>query len=291
MRDLKRLIGKGPAAQAPAAPQAAKPAARDSFADFVARGPQGQSEWEAWAARVAEGAGREVCDDAAAAFIEQLSDPWAALAGALVLKAFGRHAAAAAVRRSAPALGRTVGERIVISVRGASEDEEFQALVASADAARDAGATRDAEHLYFRALELFPLHPGYRVQYAHALKDQENFAAAEVHYRSALAAGAPVADVSRHLQFVMQRQGHVAPPPPPAPAAAAAGDPMLAAPTLLDLTTLAWLFWQAGGIGDDDALRLLRTCPTCQDVAVAMTRDPRFASANRDFLSLLKAQA
>src|SRR5208282_2793244 len=46
------------------------------------------------------------------------------------------------------------------------------------------------------------------VQYAHCLKEQGNFAAAEIYYRLAIAFGAPLRDVREHLEFTASRQGY-----------------------------------------------------------------------------------
>src|SRR5579871_6868877 len=71
----------------------------------------------------------------------------------------------------------------------AARDPRFIALVAEADAHRDAGAWREAEQAYGAALALYPYQSGYWVQQGHMRKEQGRHAAAEIAYRTAAALG------------------------------------------------------------------------------------------------------
>ncbi|KAB7648370.1 hypothetical protein [Polymorphobacter fuscus] len=179
----------------------------------------------------------------------------------------------------------TRAEAIHLDHIGAATDSEFQTLAASADSARDARRWADAEYHYWRALELYPFHSGYRIQYAHVIKEQGKLDWAEVHYRSAVAEGAQSSLVDEHLLFVAQRNG-----------ATFARDSKLdlevaqfeAPPTFHDIQTLAWLFWHHSEINAHDALAVLRACASNRDVALAMIRHPRFVEHNRSFLEIMR---
>ncbi len=167
----------------------------------------------------------------------------------------------------------------------AGQDEEFVRLIAGADAERDLTHWPAAEALYLSALDLYPLHHGYRVQLGHMLKEQGRYMAAEIQYRSALALGAVIADVLRHLVFVCERQGQE---PGASARPVVLGQPMDLAPTTVEIQTLAYLFWRDMSVSDDDMASMLRRCASCEDAAVAMIADPRFKSRNATLIRLLK---
>ncbi|HVT34626.1 MAG TPA: hypothetical protein VHE37_03535, partial [Nevskiaceae bacterium] len=73
--------------------------------------------------------------------------------------------------RGTPWCASSRGEVIHYHYRCASLDPEFRDFVRRADAARDLANFNEAEYFYYRALQLYPLHGGYMVQYAHMLKD------------------------------------------------------------------------------------------------------------------------
>lgn len=174
--------------------------------------------------------------------------------------------------------------QVQATLRSAHQDHDFLGHVMRGDAARDAGAWTDAEHCYAQALALYPMHPGYRVQLGHVLKEQGRFAAAELHYRTVWALGAGDSDLRRHLRFVCRVQGvRAAEPPTPRRSA----DPLFTAPTVMDLEALAALFWPGAPAPDDMLVAVMRRAATCEDAALAMIADPRFAERNRVFLEIL----
>jgi hypothetical protein len=117
------------------------------------------------------------------------------------------------------------------------------------------------------------------------LKEQARHLHAEIAYRNALVLGAPPGDVLEHLRFVCARQEkpYVAPPAPGADQA-----PMALPPTSLDVEALALLFWHEAAVDDETHADLLADCPTCEDVALRMMRDRRFARRNRLLLRILR---
>lgn len=167
----------------------------------------------------------------------------------------------------------------------AAADPEFSSLVLAGDAARDNRDWGGAENQYFRALERHPFQSGYRIQYAHMAKEQGKFELAELHYRSAVAEGAPSYFVDEHLAFVAQRNGS---------SFVRSGEVDLnvseleAPPTAYDISTLAWLLWHMNEVDPVQGLRLIRTCRTNQDLLIAMTADERFVRRNALFLEMLR---
>jgi hypothetical protein len=185
---------------------------------------------------------------------------------------------------------RSRAAAVAEAVAAASRDAAFRSLVVEADAMRDQRQWGKAEHLYCRALGLHPLHPGYRVQYGHALKEQRKCADAEVAYRSAWALGEAGEDLRQHILHVVAAQGD-----------AALGDaaPFLPAPRLAPAHPLDERPWQ----GDvelgcalllhrapdlmADTLPLLRGAPTRRAMLLTLAQRPEAATANRDLMLLL----
>lgn len=106
-------------------------------------------------------------------------------------------------------LGRAAAEAILdrrlagkaSNVFGAA-DTDVQNYIDAADAARDRGDFSSAEFDYWRALQLFPSHAGYLVQYGHCLKERGQHADALVMYLDAHFFGAPKQDVAPHALHV-----------------------------------------------------------------------------------------
>jgi tetratricopeptide (TPR) repeat protein len=189
--------------------------------------------------------------------------------------------------RSAWRLGRTRQQRLALTFKAAAEDEEFRNLTAEADAARDAGRWEAAERAYGRALGIYPLHFGYRIQHAHMCKEQGRFDEAEIGYRDALTLGASTADVAAHLAFVADRQGHSGAPPV---VAAAVSGPMGETPCVADIEALGYILWREAHLSHHDVLDLLRACATCDAVAARMIADERFPQRNGPFLALMASR-
>lgn len=183
-----------------------------------------------------------------------------------------------------PALTRA--QQIAATLDNAFTDDQFSASVALADAARDRGDWATAELEYGHALRRFPLHWGYCIQFAHAVKEQQMFDQAEVWYRSAVALGAPAEMVDQHLVFVARLNGadfvrealtrlDVA--------------PMLAPPTVHDIGVLGKLLRLPGLTGCEVVLHLLRSAPDNRAVLLRMLDMPGCLHANRAFLAVLGA--
>jgi len=109
-------------------------------------------------------------------------------------------------------IGRTIANSILdrhlarsASIRFAAFDSDFLRLIKEADTARDSAEFSKAQYHYWQALELFPAHAGYRVQYAHCLKEQGLIKEALVEYIDAYLYGEPLKNIEQHALFVADK--------------------------------------------------------------------------------------
>jgi tetratricopeptide (TPR) repeat protein len=168
----------------------------------------------------------------------------------------------------------------------AAHDTRFKSFAISGDRLRDQRDWAAAEAAYASALSLHPYERSYWVQHGHMAKEQEQFAKAEISYRTASAFGASVHDVLEHLRFVMNRQHADEGRFPirfyqPGPTAQRV-------PGKPDVMLLARLAWQVGGMDDHDMLTLLRGSSNCDELFARMIADPQFERANRIWLELVR---
>ena len=201
----------------------------------------------------------------------------------------GRTEAALRLLRALPDQGRSRSEAVALAIAAAQHDPEFQELVALADAERDARNWARAEYLYWRMLQLYPLHAGYTVQYGHCLKERGKLEDAEVVYRSALALGAPAEDVKEHIAHVHAAQGCGEAVFPAAPTEG--GQPLDLPPCRADVEVLFALLLQRPPRTMSETLAMLRTAATCREVAHRLVRHDEFPAANRDLMVLLAQSA
>lgn len=175
---------------------------------------------------------------------------------------------------------------VASEIAKAAQDEVFRHLVVNGDDARDRCEWAEAEMFYSQALQLYPYHPGYRVQQAHMRKEQHKFQEAELSYRSALALGADGRDIKQHLDFVTERNGYPAAAIVPCNLAVPSMD---APPSVVDIEILSFLLFHDGdAVSVWDALGLIRQCPTNRDAALALIGEDRFIRANKAFLQMLR---
>ena len=134
-------------------------------------------------------------------------------------------------------------------------------------------------------MRLFPLHWGYAIQHAHAIKEQRNFLGAEAWYRSAVALGAPADMVDEHLGYVarVNGSGFVRRGMPDLAVA-----PLHAPPTWHAFRLLARLARVPGLADEDLALPLLRDARDNRAVLIRLIGMPEFARSNGAFLEILR---
>ncbi len=202
----------------------------------------------------------------------------------------GREAEALRILRTLHHRSGDRAEAVTLAVGAAGLDPEFRDLVTLADQERDGHSWGRAEWLYWRALQLYPLHPGYLVQYAHCLKEQGKLEDAEVNYRSALALGAAAEDVVQHIAHVHAALGcgDAAFPAPPPRASAL---PLDLPPSRTEVEALLALLLQRAPRSLGEVLGQLRTAATCREVALRLVRSEEFPAANRDLITLLAQRA
>ena len=206
------------------------------------------------------------------------------LAFAGVLFAAGEIEAATTELRVSPRKFGARPDAVATTLAAAERDPGFRALVAEADAARDTRDFARGEYLYWRCLQLYPLHYGYATQYAHCLKEQGKFAEAEGVYRSALALGGVAEDLHQHIAAVAAARGaEPALPTTDAPVE----HPLDLRPTRDEVLLLFALLLHRSPASHDETLELLRACPRRRDVALALIRRDEFARANTDLMVLL----
>jgi ABC-type polysaccharide/polyol phosphate transport system ATPase subunit len=163
--------------------------------------------------------------------------------------------------------------------RIALADDRFMLHVQQGDWARDQRQWDKAEDHYASALSLHPYERSFWSQHGHVLRAQGKLVAAEISYRTATALGMPLADLLIFLQSVMEAQAVSEEQFPirTLKQGATSNQP----PSFPDIRILGWLFWGHGEIALDEALRLMRSKPTLDDLASHMLSDPRSEHAKQ----------
>ena len=159
--------------------------------------------------------------------------------------------------------------------RLAAADERFLTQVHQGDWARDQHQWAVAEGHYGMALTLYPYERTFWSQLGHVTREQGKFDAAEIAYRSASALGQPVQDLLVFLRFVFEHQ-HISEEKFPI-RSLQQGPTWGQPPALPDIQILARLFWGSEHVAEPEALHLLRTIDTLDDLASDMLDDPRTA--------------
>ena len=184
-----------------------------------------------------------------------------------------------------PKLARTFVPRL------AALDGDFMAQVLAGDAARDRHAWGEAEFHYGQGLQLYPNHMGYRVQYAHALKEDNKFADAAVHYMGAFGQGETSAEMLGFIEYTQHRRGGAwSTRVQHAIVAYWSGhgpfDPLLVPPCLISVDLLVRLFLHRvpsiNEVGDH-----LSVCASIGELCQRLVSLDDFAKVNRDLLSLV----
>jgi hypothetical protein len=264
----------------------------DDLLEALRQAPENPDLWRAVLTRCRQSAPIPHLPATLFGSLDDTPDAALCMVKAEILVCCGRGEFAKPFLRFAPALAHTRRQAREITLRVAGEDAEFRDLVRRADCARDRRDWHEGARLYRDALDLYPGHFGYMVQYAHCLKELHEYAAAEIYYRSARALGAPLQDMQDELSFVAARQGHDEPF-----TGAAAWRPSVSGANLLDDPPtradidVAW-YVIVGTICDnpDRILQTLRSARTIRGVVEGMVTD-RNPLAAADQLAVLAAAA
>lgn len=202
--------------------------------------------------------------------------------------------AAALLLKEVPAAasGRIAAVRLTLAA--ASHHGEFQALIHQADWLRDQSKYPEAEYNYWQALQIFPLHPGYRVQYGHTLKEQQKHLDAYVQYCFALGTGAASHDVSEHLLFASRlaglrtTQNDVERVTGAWQKAEQTLDDWDAPPLHSDFIDFAKLLWGNAGMVTPQFLQhYLLTCATRKRTFISLLESDETARSNRLFFTMM----
>jgi ABC-type polysaccharide/polyol phosphate transport system ATPase subunit len=157
--------------------------------------------------------------------------------------------------------------------RIAIADERFMVQIQQGDWARDQWQWDKAEKHYVSALLLHPYERSFWSQHGHIMRAQDKFVAAEISYRTAAVLGQPLEDVLIFVRSVMEAQGVSEDQFPVR--SLKQGATSNQAPSFPDIRILGWLFWGLEEIALDEALNLMRSKPTLDDLASHMLSDPR----------------
>ena len=142
-----------------------------------------------------------------------------------------------------------------------------------------------------RALELYPLGPGYLVARGYTYRKLERFEAAEADFRDALALGAPREDLPEHIAYCAGQTGWNRAPYPasvmwslePAPVNLfQVGHVAFHLGLITHADTRAVLQAFFGSVETETPLHWQRRFPTLDLLMAGILRDPRFERANPD---------
>ncbi|MFX1671551.1 hypothetical protein PWR63_04490 [Paraburkholderia sp. A2WS-5] len=183
----------------------------------------------------------------------------------------------------------TAGRAAVMFSR---KDTDFTRLVEQADRSRDEGNYPGAQYHYWRALQLYPSHPAYIVQYAHCLKERGLIEDAFVNYVDAFRFGALAVDVQQHAEFTAERSGHgdVGHLFHASPAQSGDTEARQRELTTRDIKTGVLAFHLEEASVARVAAYLCKY-GTREALMSALVQEARFLSAHRDLLLLLKETA
>lgn len=152
-------------------------------------------------------------------------------------------------------------------------DDRFRIHVQQGDWARDQHDWAKAETEYTKALSLHPYERTYWAQLGHAFREQGDDIAADICYRSACALGLPTKDLQPFVDFIHARSHpeEEAFPLRSLGRGATCEQP----PSYPDICILILVFWDAANLDPVEALDLLRTNATLDDLVETLLSDPR----------------
>ena len=177
------------------------------------------------------------------------------------------------------------------SLEFASSDTDFLDLIAAGDADRDRADYSVAQYAYWRALQMFPAHPGYLLQYGHCLKEVKLLPDALVAYIDAYRFGVEKQEFEIHaldtarllgrFEQVMRLTTKIPQPPTDKP------------PTVLDweltstdVITLTQLF-HLNTPSPQDIIDRMCKCRNRRELILALLDEPQFSRTHRNILRIV----
>jgi hypothetical protein len=236
------------------------------------RSPDDPSLWRAYLTRVRYRKPTKELSPAAIGSPGALHDQALCLLKGEALACGGQERQALPFLRFAPSLARNRSLARDTTIRAASFDGECAALVRDAANARIRKDWPEAARLYRAALDLYPGHCNFMVEYAHCLRAEHDWIGAEIYYRSARALGAWLKDmqaelveVAAQVDYVERITGAWAKRPRP-DSASLLDDP----PTRADVEVAAYVVAGTSAGDNRRILDLLRSAENIRDVICAI---------------------
>lgn len=195
-------------------------------------------------------------------------------------------------------IGRAAARMIIdralagsVSLEFASCDTDFLDLVAAADVARERADYSEAKSRYLQALQMFPFHPGYMLQYGHCLKELKLLPEALAAYFDAYRYGATKHEFETHATDTARQLGRAG---QIAQMATKINQPLTDKPlssldlelTSKDVITLTQLFHLNTPSPENIAKRLC-FCRSRRELIMALLGDPQFSQAHLNTLRLV----
>lgn len=179
----------------------------------------------------------------------------------------------------------------IASGQFAARDTDFLEIITAADAARERAEYGEAKSRYFQALQMFPFHPGYMLQYGHCLKQLKFLPEALIAYLDAYRFGAAKQEFEIHaldtarLLGRFEQVAHLATKisqpnadKPPTPRALEL--------TSNDVIILTQLFHLTTPSPEDIVSRMCE-CQSRRELVLVLLNEPPFSKAHRKTLELV----
>ena len=165
----------------------------------------------------------------------------------------------------------------------AISDEAFRVQAHQGDLARNRSDWADAEKGYASALALHPYERAYWAQLGHAQRAQGKLIEAELSYRTASALGLPPTEIASFLESIAKELGVAL--VPFAPSSLANAETHSQKPTFPEIEFFAELLWAKQAITSEEAVELMRTISSFDELVVRMINDDRFKLNDEEKIS------
>lgn len=171
---------------------------------------------------------------------------------------------------------------IDVTTSTALHDEMFLNLVLEADLRMQEKKYELAKETFEKAFEIFPFNGVYWTQWAHAVKEAEDYELAEIGYRSACALGESPGELQEFMPRVLKNLGKYPQQKPFLPLKS--GPAHEQPPAIPDLALFARVAWGVEEVGRNDLIHLLLSHDDCDTLLATMIKDARFAPLHAGWL-------
>jgi len=171
---------------------------------------------------------------------------------------------------------------IEVTNSSALHDEKFLNLVLEADIGMQAKKWNEGRQAFEKAFELYPYNGVYWNQWAHAVKEEGDYALAEIGYYTACAFGQSVGETEEFMPFVLKKLGRF---PTEKPLRGPTTGPTHEQPLgIPDVQLFARCAWGIKELDRSDLIALMRNCDDLDTAFATMIDDDRFALMHKDWL-------